>query len=274
MPQPPKDWTRSHGSVAEHQNLVGVSLFDSVATLTVTVQHEASPPVSGISTPGATATDEAYPDPPESLPSLPQPANPEQARMQEEYLKALLGRSSPDGAPGRPQNQPGSSEEEDPMMKMLSSMMSGLNGNADPNNPGGLPFNPEELSKATGMPSYLTNMLMGNQKAPPTPAEIQSTRFWRVLHVIFALVSGLYHVMMFSWAEDSFGGGPPAPATFQNPFVVFALGEILLQSARVLLSGPSGKRGPGLYLQMAKEFAGDGAVIVFILGLVTWLKGG
>ena len=159
------------------------------------------------------------------------------------------------------------------MLKMLSSLMGSMNPNGEPNASGGLPFNPDDLSKATGIPSFVTNMLMGNQKAPPTPADLQKTRIWRILHILFALMSGIYYLVAIGRAESSFGDNPPAPATFQNPFVAFILGETLLQSARVVTAGSSGKRGLGLWYQMVKEFAGDGAVVVFLLGATSWLKG-
>jgi GET complex subunit GET2 len=193
--------------------------------------------------------------------------------MQEEYLKALLRGPSQSGAQGQAQDQPPLPEQDDPMIKMLGSLMGGMSGAGDPNAPGGLPFNPEDLSKATGMPSFLTNMLMGNPKAPPAPAEIKSMRTWRVLHVVFALLSGLYYLFAIGSAEHTFGANPPAPATFQNPFLVFLVGEILLQSTRILTAGASGKRGPRLWYQMVKDFAGDGAVIVFLLGVASWWKG-
>ena len=204
---------------------------------------------------------------------MPQATNAEQAKFQEEYLKALLKGSPQSQGQDQNQDEPPLAEQEDPMMKMLGSLMSGMNPNGDPNAQGGLPFNPDDLSKATGMPSFLTNMLMGNQKAPPTPQEVKETSMWRVLHAIFALVSGIYYLFAIGTAEDSFGANPPAPATFQNPFIVFVLGEVLLQSVRILTAGASGKRGPGLWYQMIKEFAGDGAVVVFLLGVSSWWKG-
>jgi GET complex subunit GET2 len=188
--------------------------------------------------------------------------------MQEEYLRALMRGPAQDNTQG----EPPTTEQEDPMMKMLGSLMEGFNGMGDPNAQGGLPLNPNDISKATGIPSFVTNMFMGG-KEPPTPAEIQNTRMWKVLHILFALLCGVYHLYAVTSAEDRFGENPPAPATFQNPFLLFALGEILLQSTRILFAGSSGKRGFGLWYQMLKEFAGDGAVVVFLLGLSSWWKG-
>lgn len=157
------------------------------------------------------------------------------------------------------------------MMKMLSQMMGGMNG--DPNAPGGVQFNPDDLSKATGLPSFVTNMLFGNKKAPPTPEEERQIRLWRVLHVVFAITAGLYLMFTIDRSTNMFGANPPSPATFQNPFTIFALGELFLQSARMITAGPSGKRGPGLWLQMLRESAGDGAIMIFLLGVSSWLKG-
>ena len=239
--------------------------------LNPTVRQETSPQLSGATTPPIVT-----PEPNPALtrpPQMPNTASPEQARMQEEYLRALLRGPPQTGAQGQGEGQPPLAEQEDPMVKMLSSLMGGMNGTSDPNATGGLPFNPDDLSKATGIPSFLTNMVMGNQKAPPTPAEIQQTRMWRILHVAFGLLSGIYYLIAIGRAESSFGQQPPAPATFQNPFVMFVLGEVLLQSVRILTAGSSGKRGPGLWYQMVKEFAGDGAVVVFLLGVSRWWKG-
>lgn len=163
------------------------------------------------------------------------------------------------------------------MMKMLQTMMGGMDGSTGPDVPGamgaGPGLSPEDISKATGLPSFMTNMLMGGQKAPPTAQEIQATRLWRVVHVAFAIMAGLYLVASISRSSKTFGENPPAPATFQNPFLVFATGELLLQTTRVATKGHSGKSGIGLGIQMGREFVGDGAILVFMLGLASWLKG-
>ena len=163
------------------------------------------------------------------------------------------------------------------MMKMLQAVMGGMEGSSDPNAPGGmgpgLGLSPDDIAKATGLPPFLTNMVMGNQKAPPTRSEIQATRVWKIVHVLFAIVAGLHLVFSINKSTLTFGQNPPAPATFQNPFIVFLTGEVLVQSARVLLSGQSGKRGIRLWIQMGKEFIGDGAIMVFMLGVAAWLEG-
>jgi len=159
--------------------------------------------------------------------------------------------------------------------------MGAMDGTSDPNAPGGaggfpggLPgLSPHDISKATGLPSFLTNMVMGGQKAPPTQAELQATRLWKILHVIFALIAGLYLVFTITRATETFGENPPRPATFQNPFVVFLTGELLVQGTRVGTSGYSGKSGLGLWIQILREFVGDGAIAVFMLGIASWWKG-
>jgi GET complex subunit GET2 len=198
-------------------------------------------------------------------------SDPQQAKMQEEYLRALLQGGQQQRQRG--QAQPGMPDSDDPMLKMLGSMMGAMNGSSDPNAPPSLGLSPEDISKATGIPSFLTGTFMGSQKAPPTPQEQRSTTIWRVIHVVFALIAGLFLVFSIDRATTTFGENPPAPATFQNPFVIFVTGEIVLQATRIILAGPSGKRGPGLYYQMAKEFAGDGALSVFLLGISSWWRG-
>jgi len=165
-------------------------------------------------------------------------------------------------------------------MKMLQAMMGGgLNGTNDPNAPDGmgagpgLGLSPDDIAKATGIPSFVTNMMMGGQKAPPSAREVQETRLWKVIHVVFAIVAGLYLVLSIGKATTTFGENPPPPATFQNPFLVFTTGELLVQGARVATKGGSGKSGIGLWIQMLREFVGDGAIVVFMLGIASWRKG-
>ncbi|OAG40847.1 hypothetical protein AYO21_04924 [Fonsecaea monophora] len=212
--------------------------------------------------------------PPESMD--PPPGGPgasptaEQLKAQEEYLKAMLRQPLSQGGPGQTQ-------EEDPMLKMLQTMIGGMDSSTDPNAPGGMGagpgLSPDDISKVTGLPSFLTNMVMGDPKAPPSQAEIQATRFWKAVHVIFALMAGFYLVFRIHESTQTYGENPPAPATFQNPFVVFMTGELVVQGARAVSKGQSGKSGIRLWIQMGKEFIGDGAIMVFMLGLASWMKG-
>jgi len=163
------------------------------------------------------------------------------------------------------------------MMKMLQAMMGGMDGASGPDGSGGMGaipgFSPDDISKATGLPPFLTNMVMGQQKAPPGKAEVRATQIWKVLHVVFAVLAALYLSLSVNISTQKYGDNPPAPATFQNPFIVFLTGELLLQSGRILLKGQSGKSGIGLWVQMGKELFGDGMIMVFGLGLAQWLNG-
>jgi hypothetical protein len=169
-------------------------------------------------------------------------------------------------------------QEEDPMMKMLQAMMGNMGG--DPNNPNisagdfglGAGLSAGDLSKATGLPSFITNRLFGGPKAAPSKAEIQATRFWKIVQVIFAVVAGLYLVSSIHKSTLAFGENPPAPATFQNPFLIFATGELLLQTTKVASRGHSGRSGTGLWIQIVREVLGDGAILVFLMGAATALK--
>lgn len=169
-------------------------------------------------------------------------------------------------------------QEEDPMMKMLQAMMGNMGG--DPNNPNisagdfglGAGLSAGDLSKATGIPSFITDRFFGAPKAPPSKAEIQATRFWKIVQVIFAVVTGLYLVVSIHKSTLAFGENPPAPATFQNPFIMFATGELLLQTTKVASKGHSGRSGTGLWMQVVREVLGDGAILVFLMGAATALK--
>ncbi|KIW72709.1 hypothetical protein PV04_00885 [Phialophora macrospora] len=222
---------------------------------------------SPVSTPRAISTPPPATPPAAAASSL----TPEQVKAQEDYLKAMLRQPLP-------QEGQGETQQEDPMLKMLQAMMGGMEGASDPSAPGGMGgampgLSPDDISKATGLPPFLTNMVMGSQKAPPSPAVIQATRIWKIVHVVFAMLAGLYLVFDINKSTQLYGENPPAPATFQNPFIVFLTGELLLQSARVLTNGGSGKSGIGLWIQMGKELFGDGMVMVFGLGLAAWVKG-
>lgn len=184
----------------------------------------------------------------------------------------MLRQPLPDGSENQTQ------QEEDPLMKMMQAMMGGMGG--DPNNPnisaGGLGLgaglSAGDLSKATGLPPFIADKLFGGPKAVPSKAEIQATRFWKMVHVIFAVVVGLYLVSSLRKSTLAFGENPPAPATFQNPFIMFATGELLLQTTKVASKGHSGRSGFGLWIQVIRDILGDGAILVFLMGAATALK--
>ncbi|KAK5101813.1 hypothetical protein LTS08_004272 [Lithohypha guttulata] len=206
--------------------------------------------------------------------------DPEQMRLQEEYVKLLLGgdQSGQSGQPnqtGQGQQRPGMPDENDPMLKLMQGILGGMSG--DPNAPatGDLPFSPDELAKMTGMPSFLTSMFMGGKsQAPPTPAQISSERTWRLVRVLVAILTGLYTSFIVSSSVTTFGDNPPAPATVQNPFLVFLTGQLLVRGTQsVLASKPATQGGFKKYLQYGREVGNDAAISIFLLGVYSWWHG-
>jgi GET complex subunit GET2 len=271
MQTPRRDWIRLPAWVGELQSQVSTAHVQEIQALTqIAVRKEPPSRIPDDPSPNRQAPFGA---------GAPSPNNnslsPEQARMQEEYMKALF-QGPPGGGPGPDQSaqQPGA---DDPMTQMLQSLMGNMSG--DPgqggahNNPGGLPFSPDDLAQATGLPSWATGMMFGGGKAPPTPAQQQSQRMWKTLHVVVAVLCGVYMLFAVNRSTRTFGSDPPAPPTFQNPFMVFIMAQLLLQGTRILSAGQAEKKGIGLWFQMLKQLARDGAVVVFMLGCASWWKG-
>lgn len=158
------------------------------------------------------------------------------------------------------------------MVKMLTSMLNGMG--SGPNASGDMPsLNPDDLAKATGLPSFVTNMLMGKAEIPETSVEAREKKVWKLMHLAFAVVAGVYMLLTLDHLTSVFGVDPPAPATIQNPFVIFITGELLLHGSKILLSSSTKRKGPGFWLQTIRETAGDGAVMVFMLGIYNWWRG-
>ncbi len=202
-----------------------------------------------------------------------QSSDPSQIRAQEEFLRSMLRAQDPqqqDQAGGQQQEQ---QIPEDPMMKLLSSLAGG-ESNMDPNTPGGLPFSPEDIQNATGMPSWATSLLMGGKgKVPPTAEERKTATMWNVVHVVFSILAGVYLLYVLGDATAKFGRDPPPPATAKNPFLIFVLGELLIHGSRILTKDPSSiKRGNG-WFQTLKDVARDGSIILFMLGTANWWNG-
>jgi GET complex subunit GET2 len=162
---------------------------------------------------------------------------------------------------------------EDPMIKLLSSLTGGA-GNMDPNNPTGLPFSPEDIQNATGLPSWATSLLMGGKgKVPPTEGARKTAATWNIIHVVFSILAGIYLLFVLGDATTRFGQDPPPPATVRNPFMIFVLGELLIHGSRILMKDPaSTKRGNGWY-QVLKDVGRDGSIVIFMLGAANWWNG-
>lgn len=199
--------------------------------------------------------------------------SPESLRAQQEYLRALL-RSNP------PEQHAQQKLDQDPTMKLLSAMLGGVPGaeNTAPGSgmapPSASDLQPGDLTSALGLPPLLSKMLLGGAGSPPpTLAEKKRDAMWKLIHAAFALATGFYLLMLVGSSIATYGRNPPAPATAQNPFVIFMTGELLLSGARVFLgSGPGGSLRTTT--QLVRSFIRDGSVAVFVLGVGAWWTGG
>ncbi|KAK5102425.1 hypothetical protein LTR70_000211 [Exophiala xenobiotica] len=201
--------------------------------------------------------------------------DPEQARMQQEYMRALLG-GPPRGSAGEgQQEQAGMPGEDDPMVKMMQAMLGNMSGDPSAPGPEGMPFSADDISKLTGMPSFLTNIFLGGkQQAPPTAGELSRKRTWNILRTIIFVLIGLYTVFTIDKAVGAFGQHPPAPATIQNPFTIFLMGELLVSGAKMVLAGqPASQSGIKAWIQSGREIARDGGILVFLVGTYSWWNG-
>lgn len=187
-------------------------------------------------------------------------------------MRALLS-GTPPGQAG-PEQQSGM-QEDDPMMKMMQAMLGGLGGEANAPNTGETPFSAEDVSKMTGIPSFLTSMFMaGKQEAPPSPSEIRKQNTWQIVRTILAILIGLYTIFIVDKSCETFGPNPPAPATAQNPFLVFLMGELIVNGARITFSGrPVSQSGLKSWIASAKDVARDAAILIFMMGVYSWWKG-
>lgn len=195
--------------------------------------------------------------------------DPEQRRLQEEYMRAMLGvnAQNPGGL-----GQQGGIDENDAMIKMMQTMLGGMSG--DPNAPGEMPFSAEDISKMTGIPSFLTSMFLGGtQEAPLSAAQIKSERIWKTVRALVSVIVALYTIFTIDKSLSTFGQDPPAPATAQNPFVVFIMAELLVNGANIVLPGRKPVGGLKSWFRMGRDVARDGAIVVFALGVYTWFKG-
>ncbi|CRG92226.1 hypothetical protein PISL3812_09282 [Talaromyces islandicus] len=194
-------------------------------------------------------------------------------RAQQEYLRALL-RSNP----SEQQNQ--QQIDEDPMLKLLSSLMGGMPGaeNTAPGSdftppPPGNNLKPDDLAGALGIPPFLLKFLLGGGSTPASPAQKKQELIWKLLHTVFALLVGVYLVFLVGSSIATYGDNPPPPAAAQNPFVVFMTGELLLNGMGLLL-GTSQQGTFALGKQLFSSLVRDGSIAIFILGVGSWWNGG
>jgi hypothetical protein len=171
---------------------------------------------------------------------------------------------------------------EDPMMKMLQQMMGGAIPEAGP---GGMPAFP-------GMPGQ------------PTTTADPSSYLWRIAHALFALSLGLYITFTTPFTgtrlerETSALGYTPGSDVLTPSsvhfFYLFATAEVILQSSRFYLEKGKGEQSGWVgmvmgflperwkgylawvmrYSRIWTTVSGDAMVLVFVLGVCAWLRGG
>ncbi|KAL5335850.1 hypothetical protein BJX70DRAFT_305989 [Aspergillus crustosus] len=208
----------------------------------------------------------------------PQPSvedqSPDASLDQQEFLRSLLRQPVP--------SEQNVSQEEDPTLKLLNSLMGGMPGavsganpgagagpgpGADAAGPGGLS---PELASQLGLPPWMSSML-GAATQQESEQQKRDILTWKILHTVFSVALGVYLVFLTSSSVATFGKQPPPPATAQNPFLYFTTGELVLSGARLLLKERSGGViGPFLYLQVLKDFIRDGSIILFLFGMGAW----
>jgi hypothetical protein len=159
--------------------------------------------------------------------------------------------------------------EQYPTTKLLSSVL-GINPpdgttSADPS---------ADISSATGLPPFLTNLFLGKSQAE-YPKDQQRGRIWNLLHVIIAFAVGIYFLTLIRSSVLTYGSDPPPPATAQNPFVVFMTAEFLLSGTRVLATARAGQLGSmRSWIRLLGDIVRDGKIAIFVLGVGTWWMGG
>ncbi|BCS24548.1 uncharacterized protein APUU_40992S [Aspergillus puulaauensis] len=197
-------------------------------------------------------------------------ATPDAFREQQEALRALLRQPDPSQQEG--------GEEEDPTLKLLNSLMGGMPGAAQGANPGGdaggdAPGGiPPGLASSLGLPPWMADVL-GSATQPPSEEQKKATLTWKVLHILFSVVLGVYIVFLASSSVATYGKQPPPPATARNPFLFFTTGELVLSGARIIMKN-GGPPGPFLYIQLLRDFIRDGSIVLFLFGMGSWWNQG
>ncbi|THX54980.1 hypothetical protein D6D06_05177 [Aureobasidium pullulans] len=186
-----------------------------------------------------------------------------------------------------PFQRPGQ-QDEDPMLKMMQSLLSG-----DASAAGGIPD-----SAMDDLPPMLKAMMQGQRATQQqASAPTGTTYLWRIVHAVFALALGLYIAASGTFngsklsRSNSLGGSDFGPRLFY----MFATAEVVLQSSRYFME--KGRlQGSGWlatiansglvpqpwsnYISMAGRYAviwqtvvADAMVIVFVLGCLAWWNG-
>ena len=178
---------------------------------------------------------------------------------------------------------------EDPMMRMLQQMMGGGEGGGE----GGVPPGLADMFGGAGM---------GLGGAAPPKAEGErgaGADWWKVMHAVFALALGTYVTSTTRFSGSRVGRaavGEEGQEEGVRFFWLFATAELLLQSTRFFVErGRGAGRAGGVlgmvmgvlpepwkgYVALGRRYSGiwttvveDAMVVVFVLGLKAWWKGG
>lgn len=232
------------------------------------------------------------PRPAPSTTATVQDETPEDLQAQQEYFRALLRQAAP--APGQQQQEQqqlgqlgqrsrpateGGGDEEDPAVKLLHSLIGGNMPTGDQGGTGPTEGPSQaDLLSALGVPPILANMAGAATRTPTETEKKEATR-WKAVHVIFAVVVGVYVLVLISGSVATFGSPPPPPATARNPFLVFTTGEVVLSGARMAMKSSSRPQGGdnnqnagGLgrasqCIEVVRDVVRDGSLVVFVLGL-------
>lgn len=123
--------------------------------------------------------------------------------------------------------------------------------------------------------------MAGAATRTPSEQEKKEAALWKTIHLVFAIVMGLYVLGLIGRGIATYGNPPPPPATARNPFFVFLTGEVLLSSTRLLTGGSgssSSSSNSGILARvgqcstMVGDTVRDGSLVVFIMGMGTLLS--
>ncbi|KAF1978236.1 hypothetical protein BU23DRAFT_451157 [Bimuria novae-zelandiae CBS 107.79] len=199
-----------------------------------------------------------------------------------------------------PQAGAGQGPEQDPMM-LLQQLMGGAAG--------GMPGLPGQSGGQPGdLPPGLANLFsaMGGGGAAPEPSPEQSSVWlWRLVHALFSFGLAVYIVLRTPFTgsklsrevhgdNDDWAGDTLPAETFAHFFYLFATFEVVLQTSRYyiergqlqgsgilstigqLLPEPYAGyiRVVGRYSVIYSTVVSDAMVVVFVLGVASWFRGG
>ena len=205
----------------------------------------------------------------------------------EAEIRALMRGGAPQPSVSGQQQQ----GEEDPMMKMLQQLMSGIPG-ADGKGSGEEGGLPPGLAAMMGTGGVDTAGMAGEE----AKQEDTYGYLWKVVHTVFALVLGIYIIATSHAFKGDVSRGGIAGAGNEgvvNTFWLFATAELVLQSSRFFLERGNGNQLRGWigivgnmlpepwrgYVKLAARYSGiwntaveDGMVVVFILGCTAWWR--